>query len=43
MVVPESVIGRQDHVKYVESFYNTGIWVTVYTDVESAMEWLVAR
>jgi len=43
MVVPESVIGRQDHVQYVESFYNTGIWVTVYTDVESAMEWLVAR
>mgnify|MGYP003531402513 CR=1 FL=1 len=40
MVVPESVIGRADHVKYVESFYNTGIWVTVYTDVESAMKWI---
>src|SRR5271166_4845497 len=27
MVVPEAIIGRADHVKYVESFYDTGIWV----------------
>lgn len=40
MVVPDSVIGRADHIKYVESFYNTGIWVTVYTDVEPAMKWI---
>jgi hypothetical protein len=40
MVVPESVIGQADHVKYVESFYNSGVWVTVYTDVESALQWL---
>lgn len=40
MVVPNSVIGRADHVKYVESFHDTGIWVTVHTDVEPAMKWI---
>jgi hypothetical protein len=43
MVVPDSVIGRADHIKYVESFHNTGIWVTVYTTVEPAMDWLESR
>jgi len=43
MVVPESLIGQADHVKYVESFYDKGIWVTVYTDLESAMDWIVSR
>ncbi len=43
MVVPQSVIGQADHVKYVESFFNMGVWVTVYTDVQSAMKWIEAR
>lgn len=40
MVVPDSVIGRADHVQYVESFYNTGVRVTVYTETEPALSWL---
>ncbi len=40
MVVPESLISQADHIKYVESFYDLGIWVTVYEDVESALRWL---
>ncbi len=43
MVVPQSLIGQADHVKYVESFYNTGVWVTVYSDVEPAMKWIKER
>lgn len=43
MVVPEALIGREDHVKYVESFYEKGVWVTVHTEVEPAMKWLEAR
>lgn len=40
MVVPESLIGRADHVKYVESFHDMGIWVTVHTEVEPAIKWI---
>lgn len=40
MVVPQSVISQIDHIKYVESFHNTGVWVTVYTDPEAAMTWI---
>ena len=40
LVVPESVMSQVDYIKYVESFYDSGIWVTVYSDVESALRWL---
>lgn len=40
MVVPEALISQADHVQYVESFHGSGVWVTVYVDVESALNWL---
>ena len=43
MVVPNCVLGRADQQKYVKSIYNSGIWVTIHKDVESAMKWIKAQ
>jgi hypothetical protein len=43
LVVPESVMGRMNAAEFVQSFHEQGIWVTVTTDPEAAMDWLLSR
>lgn len=42
LVVPEEVAASADHIKFVESFYNSGVWVTVWVNVEDAYKWITA-
>lgn len=43
LIVPEAVAASTDHIKFVESFYNSGVWVTVWTNFEEAYEWITAE
>lgn len=40
MVVPESLIGQADHIQYVESFHGSGVRVSVFSNVDEAMDWI---
>jgi hypothetical protein len=43
LVVPESVAGRAGMVALVEGYFNLGVRVVVFTDVELAHEWLIRQ
>jgi len=40
LVVPESLVGQADMIKYVESLYEKGLRVTVHSTLEAAFEQL---
>lgn len=40
LVVPETLVGQADMVKYVESVYERGIRTTVYSNLDEAFAWL---
>lgn len=42
LVVPESVAGRASMAAVVEAFFNLGVHVVIFTDLEKAREWLVS-
>lgn len=42
LVVPENIAGRASMQGVVEHFFNLGVRVAVFTDVESARAWLVS-
>ncbi len=42
LVVPESVAGRADMQQVVEAFFNLGVRVAIFTDLEEARSWLVS-
>lgn len=43
LVVPETVAGRAAMTSIVEAYYNMGVRVMVFTNVEDAHAWLVNR
>jgi hypothetical protein len=43
LVVPDSMKARMNMREFVESFYNQGVRVMVFIDVEEAMHWLEAQ
>ena len=43
MVVPESAIGRAGMQEIVEIFYNLGVRVAIFSDLEEARAWLVKQ
>lgn len=43
LVVPESIAGRASMQAIVETFYNLGVRVMIFTDLESAEKWLIAQ
>ena len=43
LVVPESVAGRASMQAIVETFFNMGVRVRIFTKVEDAQRWLVAQ
>ena len=40
LVVPDEVSARQDMVAVIDMFYERGIRIMVFTDVERALNWL---
>lgn len=40
LVVPHDVAARMNMAEFVESFYNMGVRVMVFVDVDDAMHWL---
>jgi hypothetical protein len=40
LVAPDDVKGRMNMAEFVNSFYEMGVRIMVFTDVEPAMEWL---
>lgn len=43
MVVPESALGRAGMQEVVEIFYNLGVRVAIFSDLEEARAWLVKQ
>lgn len=43
MIVPKDLIANADHIKYVESFYNSGVWVTVWPELDEAFKWITKK
>lgn len=41
IVVPDSMANRADLVRYIDSFYNSGIKVQVFTQDDEAYKWLL--
>jgi|GEM_PF-635647 len=41
LVVPESVVSARNTAQFIELFHGYGVWVTVYSDMDKAMTWLV--
>ncbi len=41
LVVPESIAGRESMIKIVEVFFELGVRVMVFTDLEKARTWLL--
>ncbi len=39
LVIPEQFYAQLDHMSYIESNYEKGIWVTLHTDVDAALKW----
>lgn len=39
LVVPGDYYAQLDHMSYIESNWAKGVWVTLHTDVEEALEW----
>jgi hypothetical protein len=40
LVVPNDVMGRMNMSEFVQSFYDRGVRIMVFTDVNEAMRWL---
>jgi hypothetical protein len=43
LVVPEDIAGRAGMMDIVEAFHNMGVQVAIFTEVEPARQWLLAR
>jgi hypothetical protein len=43
LVVPEDIAGRASMTAVVEAFYNLGVRVVVFTDLEEARGWLLKQ
>jgi hypothetical protein len=41
LVIPEGVVARMNMNEFVQAFYEMGIRVMVFTDVNQAMHWLI--
>jgi hypothetical protein len=42
LIVPDDVKGRQDMSSYIQLFYENGVRVMVFTDVQAAKKWLIS-
>ncbi len=40
LIVPKTTAAQSDMVKYVRSFYDTGVWVTVHSSEDDAFAWI---
>lgn len=43
LVVPKETIALMNMSEFVNSFYEMGVWVSVFTDPDEAMHWLETR
>ncbi len=43
LVVPESLFGRADMSEVVTAYYNLGVTVRVFVDLEEARDWLISQ
>lgn len=39
LVIPEGFYAQLDHMAYIESNFEKGVWVTLYTELEPALTW----
>ncbi len=40
LVVPDEVSAREDMIPLIESYYERGVRLMVFTDVQRALDWL---
>ncbi len=43
LVVPNGIAAKMNMDEFVNAFYEQGLWVAVFTNVDEAMQWLETR
>ena len=43
LVVPSDTIALMNMTEFINSFYDMGVWVSVFSDPDEAWDWLISR